>query len=312
MSQTPHAIGSGSDGFLKSQSIVSETKSVYAQDDASLHPRMVGRIRFHYDEVVSSCNYLLLLGVGTFMSVSDYDNLSRALTYDQNLVVAVIDHNVQNLEKTSSTKFASLVHEIIFQISSLIPICTRGQAKLLIGGHSASGEAAMNAWHEGLLSALPRETIGFIGLDPYEISNKTMPDNIIMSLPGLYWGFTTTTCLVEVQKAARAAYNKTVKDARVLYVIHNEKHDSQTSHCVFTDKGCGFIPLGCGTTSSASVNSVYGMVAESVQLFLQGLNHLRPFNHDTFMLPDYSGEKVDLFVNGDQTDYEEQKVSFVS
>jgi hypothetical protein len=312
--QASHGRSSGSKVFFESrrQSIVSETKSVYRHHESeSAPPQMLGRIRFHYDETVSSCHFALLLGVGTFMDVGDYDNLSKALVNNQNLVVVIMDHNVHNLDKRSSTKFASLANEITFQINTLIPPCTQIQPKLMIGGHSAGGQAAMQAWEQGLLSMLPSDVIGFIGLDPYEISDATMANNIMMNLSGLYWGFSTTTCLVSVQKAAKAAYERTMINGRVLYVIHNEKSDSQMTHCIFTDKGCGFYPLGCGTTRNTTFNLIYTMVAESVQLFLQALNHSRPFSRDTFTLPEYSDEKVDVFVNSDLQNIEDQEAPVV-
>ena len=42
-------------------------------------------------------------------------------------------------------------------------------------------------------------------------------------MPSLSVGFTKSTCLVQVDKAAKASYNATGKDRRVLYLIDNKE-----------------------------------------------------------------------------------------
>jgi hypothetical protein len=259
------------------------------------HRQIIGVVRYHYDAEIASCKHVLLLGVGTFMSVENYDKISQAISADETIVVVISDHNVDNFEKTSPSKYAALTNEIANQLNSLIPICNHDEARILIGGHSASGQAAMQAWQQGMIDKSTVNPLGFIGLDPYEISEKTMDESIIFDLSGLYWGFSRTTCLVTVEKAAQAAYQITEKSARVLYSIHNEKHESGMTHCVFTDHGCGVSPLTCGTRSD--FDWVYGKVADSIRLYLQSLTNSAPFNRDHFVLPKTFEEVIDVHVN---------------
>lgn len=283
-----------------SHSFVSKTIPVFQEEieHGDGHGKMVGVIRYHYDSAVSSsCQHVLLLGVGTFMSVGDYDKISQAIVSAESIVVAITDHNVDNFEKTSPSKYASLTNEIIYQLNTLIPICKYGEARILIGGHSASGQAAMQAWQQGLIDRSKVSPLGFIGLDPYLISKKTMDETVVFDLPGLYWGFTRTTCQVTVEKAAQAAYRITEESARVLYSIHNENHESSMTHCVFTDNGCGVPPLSCST--SAEFDWVYGKVAESVRLYLKSLTNAAPFTREHFILTQSFDEDIGVHVNED-------------
>ncbi len=299
LGKTTDVMASSSDEVFKSHSCVSRTKQVFEEPESdNASNKVIGIIRYHYDEALSSCEYVLLLGVGTFMSVTDYDNLSRAITNDQSVVVVIMDHNVYKIDKTSHTKYASLANEVVYQLNTLIPICELGSAHILFGGHSASGQAAMQAWRHRLFDTSKFDPLGFIGLDPYEISEKTMDHIIIFDLPGLYWGFTKTTCLVAVQKAAKAAYDITMTSARVLYSIHNEKENRKMTHCVFTDQGCGIHPLSCGT--SISFHWVHEKVAESVRIYLQALSNALPFSHDSFKLHAPHLDEIDILVNHDR------------
>jgi hypothetical protein len=283
-----------------SQSIVSETVPIYRDtyNKTALERDLLGMIRYHYDATKSSCDNVLLLGVGTFMSVMDYDKISATIASGQSIIVIIADHNLHHVEKTSPERYAMLTIGVMNQLSRLLPVCREiagddSTLQLLIGGHSASGQAALQAWQQGMLSKVSHK-VAFLGLDPYEISNTTIDQQIGLVIPSLYWGFTKTTCLVRTDMAARAAYEVT-KDSRVLYVIDNAGDGCAMTHCVFTDQGCGFRPFACSTKTK--IEWVYDAVAESVGLFLQCLSGALPFDHSHFELSTPLAGDVQVYVN---------------
>lgn len=119
------------------------------------------------------------------MSVSDYDKLSNKISLGHPIVVAIVDYNPGNFKKTSSTKYAYLMNNLQSEMRELIPICAKADPGIVIGGHSASGETSLTAWQLDLLEIDP---IGFVGLDPYEISEKTIDDNNkFLNIPAIFW-----------------------------------------------------------------------------------------------------------------------------
>jgi hypothetical protein len=277
--------------YCGANDVVSVTESV--KDETN--NKELGMIRYHYDAAIASCSFVLILGVGTFMSVSDYDKVSEQIALGYPIVVVISDHNEGNFQKTSSTDYALLVNGLGSQLSDLIPICSNGDAKIVIGGHSASGEASVVAWQHGLLEMM-KPIVGFVGLDPFEISEHTVDESNTLDLPGLFWGFTRTTCSVTKEKAAEAAYKLTSSFARVLYTIHND-NGCDISHCVFTDHGCGVRPLICGTRDQH--DWVYQYVAESIHLFLDAIDRNTAFSRDYYQLHG-TPEDISFYVNQDE------------
>ena len=259
---------------------------------------LLGVIRYHYDETMSSCHNLLLLGVGTFMSVTDYDKISKKIASKNAIVVIVADHNVNRIIKTSPQKYALLNNEVMHQLSQLLPsICGNVSSndtnvRLLFGGHSASGQAAIQAWQQGLLNT-GRRSVAFLGLDPYEISNATIDQRVGLVIPSLTWGFTKTTCLVNTEKAAMAAFEMT-KSLRVLYAIDNvDKLCATMTHCAFTNQGCGLFV--CST--NAKFEWIHDAVAESIGIFLEGIRGAFPFDHSHFEPAKSLPCNVQVYVN---------------
>ena len=164
------------------------------------------------------------------MDVVDYDKISESIVKQSSVAVFITDHNPGNFEKTSHQKYAALVNEISETMKSLLPMCA--EAKIAFGGHSASGQASLEAWQNGMLQSIP--LAGYIGFDPYEIDKRTIDVKKILTIPSLFWGFTRTTCLVAKEKAAEGGYMAASPQARVLYKIHNE--GSKITHCAFADR----------------------------------------------------------------------------
>ena len=348
--------------LFTAEAISDETTSaiVSVTKDVMVGTELIGRIRYHYyfngdyetdddnrdtdgsdadaDNTIvptgsSECSDVLVVGVGTAMSVEDYDKIAESIvtvTGTTSLVVIISDHNPGRIVKLSSTLYANLSNAIRDQLhSGLVPICNnninienntvygsnfsssidrqqqepqpqpqQGTTNFLIGGHSASGQAALEAAQKELYDFVPS---GFVGLDPYDISEKTMDMESPLQFPTLNWGFTNTTCFVQVEKAALGAFHLSSSDSgRVLYSIDNSQND--LTHCVFTDEGCGVsIVVVCPTEEK--FEWVYESVAKSVHLFVNALKtEGTPFRKEHFELPVTVSEEVFLYVNGDDGD----------
>lgn len=251
----------------------------------------VGHIKYHYESAAAkSCSYVLVVGVGFTMGVDDYDNVAGRISNGTSIVVVVSDHNVGGMIKTSASQYARLANELQGQIGSLIPVCASSKPKILLGGHSSSGQAALAAVQGGLFKFTPQ---GFVGLDPFQITNGTMSNKALpASLPTLNWGLQKGTCLVGADQAARGAYSfSSSKAGRVLYAIDNR--NNRMAHCVFTDYGCG----GFICSTHKSFDWVYESVAESIRLFVDALNRGADFTEDMFRLTS-TESAVSLEVNG--------------
>ena len=291
-------VSSESNGAFASR-VVSETKDVISEN------KHLGRIRVHYlNETVDAsdspssrpCSDILMIGVGAAMKVENYDNLATSIVTkagSSSLVFIISDANPGGIIKLDADKYAALANGLRGQLSSgIIPVCTNAKdPKFLIGGHSASGQATLGAVQKGLLDFVPD---GFVGLDPFEISTRTMNFDSPLPFPTMNWGFEKTTCGVQLDKATRGAYKLSSPDpGRVLYLIDNE--DNDMTHCVFTDKGCFFI---CPT--SQKFDWVYESVAESVNSFLNAIHSEgSPFSRGSFALPSTVSGNVNLYVNID-------------
>jgi hypothetical protein len=238
------------------------------------------------------------------MSVGDYDKLAVHVASTLSIVVVISNHNVNGIVMTSSSKYAELVNQLHLQLDQLIPPCSyhknftvtneeKGK-KFIIGGHSASGQAAFEAVQKRLFHFDP---VAFFGLDPYQISGETIDEDTPLELPALYWGLTETTCFVDVKKAALGAYKLTAVEAggRVLYAIRNSQN--QMKHCVFTDRGCGVGVFVVCSTKKNIYDWIYESVAMSVQLFVEALLGTRDWSMEHFELPVTKSGQVLLHLN---------------
>ena len=227
----------------------------------------------------AACESVIVWGVGTMMSVDDYDSMGNHTVAGTNnnkgndMVAVVVDANPGNMVKTDGAKYAAVVNAVVDQLQnnddlllSLSPsVCKFDQSvtKIFIGGHSASGKAAVNS--VPLLTFTPS---GFIGMDPFDILPSNDPAaEWFASMPTLDWGFTRKTCGVSVSKAARAVYKQTNQTHRVFYKIDNTKRykRKRLTHCSFTDNGCPVCPANPGS------DEVRQSVGASIQAFVQAV-----------------------------------------
>jgi hypothetical protein len=283
----------------------------------------------------SSCQTILLLGVGAAMDSTEYSKLAMNIVMEDPTMVAIIlDDNPHQIPKQDAEKFAKLVHAIVSQLGTYIPSCAGTAAAataaaatvvtshpsspppitIIIGGHSASGQGAFEAlpllldtsstWYTPFLQ-------GFVGLAPYKIlssdgssSSSSSSSRSRIDLPALYWGFSTMTCAVQVERAADQAYHSSNPLHRVLFQVHTEasSHNPITGgpHCVFSDHGCAASLHMCNPPEFQWIKSA---VATSIAVFVQAIQQMhdtngRSFSKSTFekVLP--AGTK--LFVNQEE------------
>jgi hypothetical protein len=217
-----------------------------------------------------------MFGVGTTMKVEDYDILAKKMAETRSdTVVMFIDHEPGNPLKVSAEKYAHLVTAIAKQVRTLIPICknTPELPQFLIGGHSASGGAAI----ESLVYMHDLKPIGIFGLSPFRITDKTR----INDLPSLFWGFSRTTCGVTIGNAADKAYELSNPDnGRALYQLQNG--DGHPSHCIFADNGC--LPICPSPKAGGDYAWVRSAVALSLDAFLRSIE-TDTFTRESFKLP---------------------------
>jgi len=288
-------------------SIFGRSDSIKTGNDTIDDGEHKGEYKYYYDST-RSCGTVYFLGVGTAMTISDYDTVATMIVSGFDIVTIVIDHNPDDLVKTSDTKYAWFYNTIVKSLQDIVPACKQTEEvcsetngpRYIVGGHSASGQAAINA-----ITEMNPSPDGFIGLDPFKVDRKMSIPN---SIPTLMWGFEYTTCFVTIFHAAKEAYHISDETHRIFYRIDNptientNKHSFE--HCVFTDNGCMAVgsvavcPRG-NEDNEYVYDAVYNAVAFSIHTFVDAMGS-GVFIKSEFELPPqiYSGH-YDLFVNED-------------
>jgi len=255
-----------------------------------------GKLRYTYDDAVSyQCESLLLIGVGTAMKNSDYDIIAGKISTAKPIVTVFTDHSRTPI-KLSDKGYAKLYTSIVDNLGDLIPVCKGKSPKIIIGGHSASGSAAIKS-----VSRVERKPDGFIGLDPFDIyeKKKFIPPKSVTpvdkSIPIMTWGFEKTTCGTKINNAAKPAYRLAGDDKRVFYRLGNKTDMKKVTHCDFADKGC-FGPVCRGSKrediKDAMAASIHAFVASVKKGYVQASD----FAVSTVAADTVS---VELFVNAD-------------
>ncbi|MCK6371096.1 MAG: hypothetical protein L6Q83_07175 [Gammaproteobacteria bacterium] len=215
-------------------------------------------VRVHYPASIPSAAETFVVAVGTAMSRSDYDFLAAQLN-GKGYVVVAMDHARGNMVKTDAGKFQACANLVKANIAGwLAPHGFSTVAHWIMGGHSAGGQAAQNA-----ISANPALTDAIFSIDPYNLSGAGT-----VTGPALYWGFTTTTCFVDVDDAAKAGYYGT-GGQRVLVRVKKKYsfgpcgYSPKYFHCSFCDGHCP----GC-TNCMTTPNHFFVDVGNTVQKFI--------------------------------------------
>ncbi len=217
-----------------------------------------GQMRIVYPGSPASTCDAILIGVGTSMSRSDYDNLANQLiTYGY--VVVIMDHNPGDMVKTDATKYRNCALDVQANLLTWLSGtgCT-AIAHWILGGHSAGGQAAQNA-----ISADSTLADAIFSLDPYDCSDAGS-----VSLPALYWGFNVTTCFVTKEDAAMAAYygstsGRAFYRVKKVYIWTVCGYSPKFFHCSFCDSHCP----GC-TNCTYTPSYFFSDIAKTVNKFI--------------------------------------------
>jgi hypothetical protein len=254
-----------------------------------------GQLQYHYDNSSDApCQTVVIINVGTFMSVTDYKKLGSALAIkgsEEGVVAIIMDSNPGVITKQSGPKFTKLGNAIYQQIGDLVPACKDASApQFVIGGHSGGGEGAVRAMVDGMLTF---DVAGYVGLAPYKISESKYD----IQVPALLWGLSTMSCGVNPEDAAIAAYNIAPLTNRVFYQVQTFNWNKLLGgpHCSFTDKGCG-VPGIRLCSGDPEYDYMPDAVGQSLAKFVNAIA-LQNFSKAGFEL-DLDG--IDLFVNQDE------------
>mmetsp|Transcript_29147 Transcript_29147/g.61982 ORF Transcript_29147/g.61982 Transcript_29147/m.61982 type:complete len:254 (-) Transcript_29147:120-881(-) len=200
-------------------------------------------------------NTIVMLGVGTAMSNTDYSNLCEVIVRGTHVLAVVVDFNPRWIVKLDPDKFVEAANGIMAELQSLDLIGPA--ATLVVGGHSAGGYAAAASLN---LTYNHGQPVGYFGIDPAPRG----PFAATIDVPSFVVGLEVTTCGVDPMKSSRAAYSKSGAAHRTLVQIKNQKKEFH--HCVFTDKGCLVV---CPKDKSAD-SPIQG-VAKAFSVFLDRL-----------------------------------------
>lgn len=218
-----------------------------------------GKIRIHIPENLKESCSAILLGVGTAMGANGYDKLSHAIN-DYGHVTVILDHAPGNMMKTDASRYTALAQKVKDELLNwLIDTPCKGIDYWIMGGHSAGGQAAQNAiaQNSGLAD-------GIFSIDPY---NGKDTDHV--NVPAVYWGFSRTTCFVEVNDAAKETYKRS-EDRRAFYRVNTKYtwgpcgYSPKYFHCSFCDGHCP----AC-TNCKSTPDHFFRDVAKSVDLFVK-------------------------------------------
>lgn len=314
--------------------------------------RATYRVHYDYDSTTTPADEpcrsnLIVVGVGTAMTVSQYDGLAQTMAaYNPNAVVAIVNPTVTSPFKfnpvtLNAKPFAKAFNKVVAKLvtqqeessssSSLVSftddsrrtlirwrtrtgdfqpgvrLCplppppptmttptsgpdnnssTGSSLQVIVGGHSATGGAAFYALLNNLFSF---EVAGYMGWDPYPIRAQAAPINV----PGLHWGFSTTTCMVTASESAAASFQRTLANRSVFYQLQNNNNNvagsnntcNTMTYCIFSDTGCPFC-RNQGCTGSRTIHSAaFHDIALSVQQFVLALGNSTSSSFDESMFP---------------------------
>lgn len=218
-----------------------------------------GKVRVHYPSPTPSSCEAILIGVGTSQARDDYDNLSEELNA-YGYIVVIMDHNPGNMVKTDATKFRNCALDVKANLVNWLSgtNCT-GIDHWIMGGHSAGGQAAQNA-----VAGDSQLADAIFSIDPYNCSSTGIVD-----VPALYWGFDVTTCFVNKNDAAKAAYYRSsgprvFQKVKRVYKWGPCGYSPYYFHCSFCDAHC----LAC-TNCRYTPDYFFTDVANSVYKFVE-------------------------------------------
>ena len=225
----------------------------------------------------SSFNSVVIIAAGTALGVDSYSNLASyvAKELDDSLFV-VVDTNPGNFTKTSPSDFINAFYNIVQWVkSTLRRLAILTEIKYYVGGHSASGQAALQA-----LSKLTEgKVVGFIGIDSCCVGSPTIFSNLpfvpkyvppsdftLLTVPSLYWT-TSQNFPVSPSIAGKAFFDNSNPlnngECTSLFQLKSYSNGKEGyEHCVFTNDGC---PLLGGVYNSG----IFGFLTRDPKVIKQ-------------------------------------------
>ncbi len=229
-------------------------RAAYIDED----PSSTCSVRVQYPTPMKGNPEVFIMAVGTAMSRSSYNYLSAQITA-KGYVIVNMDHQRGSLTKTDANALASCAQMVKNNLAAwLAPMGYQSAKHWIMGGHSAGGQAAQAA-----LSANPALADAIFSIDPYNANNAGNVKG-----PALYWGFSVTTCFVNINDAAKAAYYKTNPQrefirVKGIYSFNPCGYAPKYFHCSFCDAHCP----AC-TNCTPTPSSFYVDIGNSVQKFV--------------------------------------------
>ena len=231
----------------------------------------------------SACETVVLLIVGTAMSVGGYVDLAQAIVKQgsrsgSSTVVAIMDDNLHGIQKQSGNKAANVANAVVTNLSKYVPVCSSQAVaggvptRFFFGGHSAGGGGAMNVMNALPLNTKPLDfdVAGFIGLSPFGMK-KHLPlqKHLSLHIPTLLWDFSLMSCFVCPKTAAQQVYNSVSPTVpRFFYQLQTKNTLNVVlggDHCSYTDRGC----FGMCSGGKTGRSFMHTAVAKSIDTFIR-------------------------------------------
>ena len=247
-----------------------------------------GNYTLYYDDA-TSCETMLFLGVGTDMKTNAYSELAElTIVEDTNTVVVIMDHNPGGFVKTDAKKYGDLLTQLYVDRAELVSFCGAKRPEIIISGHSASGQAAVQAmeWLR-FQPELNASIMGFLGLAPYDMSKCKK-----ISVPTLIWDSSKTSCAVVPKNAGALAFKLAEGANRAFFELLTGE-----PHCVYTNWGCPSSPLNA--CNPKDMQWVKKSVAQSIKSFVAAIRSAKGFDEAAFanVLAGIIAGQVQIHVN---------------
>lgn len=287
------------------------------QDEKGTKATTGGRFRVAYDNAQPCIDTIVMVNVGTAMSVGDYSVLSEMAVRDSSIAFVMADNqpsfgikqamfggngprdNLACLADYVMNNITSYVHKLCQDIS---------HTKFILGGHSASGITAGEVVLGAPSKCNTTRIDGYLGINPFykrlPISFKPWSGLNLSSVPSMLWGHSMDSCGVTVDSGGLFGYKSSSDEFRVLYQTQLDKKGC--GHCDVTNEGCGRFQILRWTYSACKLSdrseSVKAAVASSIRKFAKAIQQDGPrvnFNRQFLAVSVSSPLKVKLFVNTD-------------
>lgn len=218
-----------------------------------------GYFKVYWPAPTSGSCSAVLFSVGTAMGQHEYPQIAEALTA-RGILVGIVDPQPGSMTKLDVDKLTAAFTEAKANLLQWSGGACGSVNTWLMGGHSAGGGTAHKVFeaNAGMTDAV-------FSVDPF--AKGDLGGNI--QLPGLYWGFSKSSCFVDPKDSSEAGYVRSQSGKRVLAKVTVTKKFTMCGsepdyfHCSISD-GCG---IACGNCGRGTPDSFYEDVAESVKTF---------------------------------------------